>query len=142
MREFWRRHHKKMIPLFLLGILFLAAMSVIAVLGGAVMKLFGFRYQSVGSIIVFFVIAAIISYPIGLVAQTLPKVLLHLGRLSKNAAVLLYIVLDTIATAFGLSIVDYYMESVSATDLSIIVVSFLLSLLGMEDIEQKPKGME
>lgn len=107
MREFWRRHHKKMIPLFLLGILFLAVMSVIAVLGGAVMKLFGFRYQSVGSIIVFFVIAAIISYPIGLVAQTLPKVLLHLGRLSKNAAVLLYIALDTIATAFGLSIVDY-----------------------------------
>ena len=50
-----------MIPLFLLGILFLAVMSVIAVLGGAVMKLFGFRYQSVGSIIVFFVIAAIIS---------------------------------------------------------------------------------
>ena len=109
MREFWRRHHKKMIPLFLLGILFLAVMAVIAVLGGA---------------------------------QTLPKVLLHLGRLSKNAAVLLYIVLDTIATAFGLSIVDYYMESVSATDLSIIVVSFLLSFLGMEDIEQKPKGME
>ena len=129
MREFWRRHHKKMIPLFLLGILFLAVMSVIAVLGGAVMKLFGFRYQSVGSIIVFFVIAAIISYPIGLVAQTLPKVLLHLGRLSKNAAVLLYIVLDTIATAFGLSIVDYYMESVSGTDLSFIVVTFLLSFL-------------
>jgi hypothetical protein len=34
------------------------------------------------------------------------------------------------------------MESVSATDLSIIVVSLLLSLLGMEDIEQKPKGIE
>ncbi len=81
MLEFWRRHHKKMIPLFLLGILFLAVMSVIAVLGGAVMKLFGFRYQSVGSIIIFFVIAVIISYPIGLVAQAFPKVLLHLGRL-------------------------------------------------------------
>ena len=42
--------------------------------------------------------------------------------LFKNAAVLLYIVFDTIVIAFGLSIVDYYMESVSATDLSIIVV--------------------
>ena len=83
-----------------------------------------------------------ISYPVELVAYTANELFLHLGRLSKNAAVLLYIVLDTIATAFGLSIVDYYMESVSATDLSIIVVSFLLSFLGMEDIEQKPKGME
>ena len=92
------------------------------------------RYESVGSIILFFVIASILSYPVSLVVEALPKALLHLKKVSRPAAVCLYLILDTAATALGLSVVDHFMESVSATELAILVVSFLLALLGVKDV--------
>ena len=92
------------------------------------------RYESVGSIILFFVIASILSYPVSLVVEALPKALLHLKKVSRPAAVCLYLILDTAATALGLCVVDYFMESVSATELAILVVSFLLALLGVKDV--------
>lgn len=122
--------------------LFAGVVSVIALFGGAIMRIFGFEYQSVGSIILFFIIATIVSWPVSLIAGTLPKVLLSFGRLSKQAAILLYIILDTAATYFGLNIVDYFMETVSATDLSVTIVSFLLALPGIKDIDKKPKGVK
>lgn len=122
--------------------LFAGVVSVIALFGGAIMRIFGFEYQSVGSIILFFIIATIVSWPVSLIAGTLPKVLLSFGRLSKQAAILLYIILDTAATSFGLNIVDYFMETVSATDLSVTIVSFLLALPGIKDIDKKPKGVK
>lgn len=141
MKEFWNEHHENVITFLLFGVLFVGGLSVIALFGGAVMKIFGFKYESIGSIILFFIIATIVSYPLSLIAGALPKVLLFLGRLTKRSAVLFYIVLDTCATSFGLSIVDYFMETVSAADFAIIVVSFLLSLFGINDIGKKPRGI-
>ncbi|CVI65213.1 hypothetical protein NDGK_00122 [Clostridiales bacterium CHKCI001] len=102
------------------------------------MKIFGFEYKSVGSIILFFIIATIISFPMSLTAEIFPQILLFYKVVSKQAAVLIYILFDTIATSFGLSVVDYFMESISGTDLSIISVSFLLALGGIKDIDKKP----
>lgn len=141
MKQFWNRNHEKIITLLLFSILFIGLVAVIALLGGAVMKMFGFEYKSVGSIILFFLIATVISFPISLIAETLPKVLLAFGKLSKELAILLYIILDTIVTFLGLSTVDYFMESISASDISIVIVALLLSLIGIKDIDQKPKGV-
>lgn len=142
MKNFWEKHHEKIITLALFGVLFVGVMSVIALLGGAVMRVFGFQYRSAGSVILFFAIATVISYPINLFAETLPKVLLHHGKIPKSTAIPLYLLLDTIATALGLKLVDYFMESVSATDFAIMVVSLLLALAGVRDIDEKPKGVE
>ena len=49
--------------LIIVGII-VALVSVIAIFGGALMKLFGFTYQSVGSIILFFVISGMFAFPI------------------------------------------------------------------------------
>lgn len=141
MKQFWNKNHEKIITLLLFAILFIGLAAVIALLGGAVMKIFGFKYKSIGSIILFFLIATIISFPISLIAETLPKVLLSSGKLSKESAILLYIILDTIVTFLGLSTVDYFMESVLASDISIVIVALLLSLTGIKDIDQKPKGV-
>ena len=141
MKDVWNRHRERIITLLLLAILFVGVVSIIALASGAVMKLFGFEYRSIGSIILFFIIATVISYPISMIASTLPKVLLSLGRLSKVSAVILYLILDIIATTFGLSVVDYFMTTVSATAISIIVVSILLALFGIADIDKKPKGV-
>lgn len=101
------------------------------------MKLFGFQYESIGSIILFFIIATIMSFPLNLIAGALPKALYELKRISKLYAFILYLTLDTIATSFGLKIVDYFMSSVSATTISIVVISFLLALPGSDDFEDK-----
>ena len=112
-------------------------LSIIALVSGTVMKLFGFQYESIGSIILFFIIATIMSFPLNLIAGALPKALYELERISKLDALILYLTLDTIATSFGLKIVDYYMSSVSATTLSIVVISFLLALPGRDDFKDK-----
>lgn len=48
------------------------------------MRLFGFYYTSVGSIILFFIIATIISYPFSLLADVLPKALLMLEKSKRS----------------------------------------------------------
>ena len=105
------------------------------------MRLFGFTYRSVGSIILFFLIATALSFPLCLVAGALPKALYEVGMLtSRKVALLLYLVLDTLATAFGLGVVDYYMESVAAGELAILVISFLLALPGADDLREAGEG--
>lgn len=137
MKEFWHKYNERIVIFFLFGILFIIIIVITTLLGGVVMKIFDFQYKSVGSIILFFLIAAILSCPLNLIAETLPKVLFSLKKLPKQSAVSLYIILDTISTSLGLSIVDYFMDNVSVTDISIII-SFLLSLFGIKDIDKKP----
>lgn len=139
MKEFWKKYGEKVILIVVSMVIFTAALSVVAIFCGAVMKLFGFSYHSPGSAILFFIIAAVISCPLNLLVSALIGMLFSLGRLPRPAAVLLYIVWDAAATALGLSIVDYYMESVSASPLSVIVISFLLSLPGGKEVGANKK---
>ena len=142
MKEIWNRYKEKLITFLLCGLLFVGLLSIIALLCGAIMKIFGFEYESIGSIILFFVIATIISYPFSLIAEVLPKVVLSFGKLPKQMAILFYIILDTFATFYGLRVVDYFMQSVSATDISIIIVSLILALFGINDVDKKTKGTD
>ncbi|WP_302971714.1 regulatory YrvL family protein [Coprobacillus cateniformis] len=137
MKKFWIDNKDKIITFIICGTIFIEMLSIIALVSGTVMKLFGFQYESIGSIILFFIIATIMSFPLNLIAGALPKALYELERISKLDALILYLTLDTIATSFGLKIVDYYMSSVSATTLSIVVISFLLALPGRDDFKDK-----
>ena len=76
MKQFWKRHYPAVIGSLLLGLLFLAVISAIAVFGGVVMTWFGFTYRSIGSILLFFLMATVLSLPISLFAKALPRVLL------------------------------------------------------------------
>ena len=99
------------------------------------MKIFGFQYESVGSIILFFIIATIMSFPLNLIASAFSKALLKLGKINWRTAFILYLVLDTVATSFGLKVVDYYMPTVSATNISIIIISLLFAFMGKDDFK-------
>ena len=140
MKQFWKKHYPAVIGSLLLALLFLAVISAIAVFSGVVMTWFGFTYRSIGSIILFFVIATLLSLPISLFAKALPRVLLFHFGYPRSLAVLLFVGLDTIATFVGLRIVDHFMESVTATDTAILVVSLLLALWSIRDMLEKPKG--
>ena len=92
MKEFWKKYGEKVILIVVSMVIFTAALSVVAIFCGAVMKLFGFSYHSPGSAILFFIIAAVISCPLNLLVSALIGMLFSLGRLPRPAAVLLYIV--------------------------------------------------
>ena len=67
MKNLRDKYGAKLIAVFILVAIVIAVISVIAIFAGFVMRFFGFEYESVGSIILFFLFATIISYPIGLV---------------------------------------------------------------------------
>ena len=54
MREFFEKHKEKIITLLLCGVLLIIVLSVLALISGAIMKVFGFEYRSIGSIILIF----------------------------------------------------------------------------------------
>ena len=101
------------------------------------MRLLGFEYESVGGFILYFIIASIVSYPMNLVAGAFPKALLNLDRITREMAVCMYVLLDTITTFFGFYIVDYFMPSVSANTISLIVLSLVFALFGISDVKKK-----
>ena len=129
MKTFWVNNKEKILTLLICGAVFTGALSFIALISGAVMKLFGFQYESVGSVILFFIIATILSFPCNLISTALPKI-------SRQTAQMLYLILDTVSTGLGLKFVDDCMSSVSATTLSIVIISFLLAVLGKDDFKK------
>ena len=110
-------------------------LSLIALFGGAFMKVFGFTYQSVGSIILFFVISGILAFPIELFVKAIPKVLFsHFKKINKMEAKTVFVVLDTALSMVMFSLVDYFMASVSATPIALFAVSLAMSMLCMNDV--------
>ena len=53
LKDFFEKHKEKIITLLLCGVLFIIVLSVLALISGAIMKVFGFEYRSIGSIILF-----------------------------------------------------------------------------------------
>lgn len=122
-------------PIFGYGlvlIIIIAIISVIAIFGGAIMKIFGFKYNSIGSIILYFIIVTIVGFPIDILIQAFPKALVSIGKIKENTGKILFVILDTIGTGIVMAIVDYFMKSVSATDLAIFVVSFIMAIFSID----------
>ena len=128
---------REKIIIFILGAVLIIAVSIIAIFSSAIMRLLGFEYESVGGFILYFIIASIVSYPMNLVAGAFPKALLNLDRITREMAVCMYVLLDTITTFFGFYIVDYFMPSVSANTISLIVLALVFALFGISDVKKK-----
>ena len=131
------KQREKIITFILGALLIIVVLAIIAIFSGAIMRLLGFEYESVGGFILYFIIASVVSYPINLIAGALPKALLNLDRITGEIAVCMYVLLDTIATFYGFYIVDYFMPSVSANTISLIVLALVFALFGISDIKKK-----
>lgn len=131
------KEREKIITFILGALLIIVVLAIIAIFSGAIMRLLGFEYESVGGFILYFIIASVVSYPINLIAGALPKALLNLDRITREIAVCMYVLLDTIATFYGFYIVDYFMPSVSANTISLIVLALVFALFGISDIKKK-----
>ena len=131
------KEREKIITFILGALLIIVVLAIIAIFSGAIMRLLGFEYESVGGFILYFIIASVVSYPINLIAGALPKALLNLDRITREIAVCMYVLLDTIATFYGFYIVDYFMPSVSANTISLIVLALVFALFWISDIKKK-----
>ena len=131
------KEREKIITFILGALLIIVVLAIIAIFSGAIMRLLGFEYESVGGFILYFIIASVVSYPINLIAGALPKALLNLDRITREIAVCMYLLLDTIATFYGFYIVDYFMPSVSANTISLTVLALVFALFGISDIKKK-----
>lgn len=131
------KEREKIITFILGALLIIVVLAIIAIFSGAIMRLLGFEYESVGGFILYFIIASVVSYPINLIAGALPKALLNLDRITGEIAVCMYVLLDTIATFYGFYIVDYFMPSVSANTISLTVLALVFALFGISDIKKK-----
>ena len=86
------------------GVLLLTVLAVFAAvsfLGGNFMTLFGFSYESVGSLLLYFVAGELISLPLELVIVGMSQSLYRQGHVDRRQANLLYVPLDTMATIFA-----------------------------------------
>ena len=131
------KEREKIITFILGALLIIVVLAIIAIFSGAIMRLLGFEYESVGGFILYFIIASVVSYPINIIAGALPKALLNLDRITREIAVCMYVLLDTIATFYGFYIVDYFMPSVSANTISLTVLALVFALFGISDIKKK-----
>ena len=131
------KKREKIITFIFGALLIIIVLAIIAIFSGAIMRLLGFEYESVGGFILYFIIASVVSYPINLIAGALPKALLNLDRITREIAVCMYVLLDTIATFYGFYIVDYFMPSVSANTISLILLALVFALFGISDIKIK-----
>ena len=122
------------------GIVILCAMAIIFVISllcGSLMGLMGFQYESVGSVFLFFLLATVVSLPASLLAQAIPSACFRKGWMPCLQAKIFYVILDMLATALGMFLVDRCMSSVSASGPAVTVVSLLLALLSVKKFQEE-----
>ena len=102
----------------------LAVLVPLTFLCGGLMRLLGFTYDSPGSFLLFFVICAVCGFPLEIFSKAFPKAMRTLGLLGARGEKILFLILDL-------------MDSVHATDLSILAVAIALAFLSLDNREKK-----
>ncbi|WP_297637359.1 YrvL family regulatory protein [uncultured Clostridium sp.] len=114
-------------------VMLLIAISIVALICGGIMVIFGFRYNSIWNIILYFIIITIIGFPSEMIIKAFSQVLKETGKIKDNKQIIiLFVVLDTLGTMFTMKIVDYLMNSVEASNLAIIVIAFGAAILSID----------
>lgn len=123
------------------GVVLLVLAALVAVfdfLGLIVMRAFGFEYESIGSLIAFFVIVEIISFPADIFIETLPQILNMSGKLKDSHILIFRIILGTICTSLIMGLADAWLDNVHAPTMSVVMVSIFFTFLNIA-IEEKTK---
>ena len=108
----------------------LAVLVPVTFLCGGLMRLLGFTYDSPGSFLLFFVICAVCGFPLEIFSKAFPKAMRTLGLLGARGEKIL-------STTVVMLVIDDLMDSVHATDLSILAVAIALAFLSLDNREKK-----
>lgn len=120
-------------------LLILAVLVPLTLFCGGLMRLLGFTYDSPGSFLLFFLVCAVCGFPLEIFSKAFPKAMRALGLLGARGEAVLFFILDAASTTVVMLIIDDLMDSVHATDLSILAVAIALAFLSLDNREkQKP----
>ena len=120
----------------ILAVIFIIVISFLSAIGGVIMGVFGFKYKSFKSIVLFFVFSGILGFPMEVLSKAIPKSLLKMGFINKKPAIALFMFLDASSSALAMTVVDFFMTSVSASDISIIIISIILALFSLDGFDK------
>lgn len=116
------------------GLGIVTALSVVLVVGLAkvafsvgIMWLFGFTYQSFLDAFWFYLLTSAISFPMEMLTRSGPYRLFRRKQITKKQAYSLTMSLDVLGNAFAMWLSNVLVPEVSATSLSIMMVSILMS---------------
>lgn len=105
------------------------AIAVIGFLGTAgivILKIVGIEYQSLKYLIIFMVVLFLVSIPINLFVEPLPKALYTVGKIKRENIDLILYPLDFIGNMVAIKIADYFMESIKLSFMSACIFSMIL----------------
>lgn len=127
-----KEHKPKFIDAVIVISLLLVGLSLLAVFAGSFMHLLGLQYDTPKSFILYFIIASLVAYLLNIgFALIYGLVLTATGlkdKLNRTLWLGSLIFLDALSSIIGFSVVDYFMPSISANFLSILVISIFFSL--------------
>lgn len=124
MREKLKKFLAGLLGSGIMVLLFLGVFAVVALVGGNVMHLFGFRYDSVEQLLLYFLLGEVLGLPLDLLSTALPKVLYRMGKVNRRQGNFLYIPMDALFTMAVFWLADQWLDSVSTTGLSLCILGF------------------
>ena len=103
-----------------------------------IMRFLGFRYDSLLSVFIFFILAEIIAYPLEKGLKYLTKKIIKYKMTSIKTLKILYIFAYTNITFLVMSVIDYFMPSIYASGLDFFAISLIASFISLKiDILEK-----
>lgn len=118
----------RLLAIGILVLIVLAVVGVIAVACGTVLEWLGLRYDSVGQLLLYVLYSALLGLPLDLFSTASVRALYRLRKVDRRQGNLLYIPMDTLFTVAAFWLVDRWMDSVSATGLSLWVLGLGMAL--------------
>ena len=111
----------------------LIIIAAIAIISGSIMRIFGFEYKSVGSIVV----VMVVGFPLDILSSAFPRALVSSGWSTENQGIVFFVILDTLFSVVSMALADYFMDSVSVSDLAILIISFLFAVTSIKDFREE-----
>lgn len=112
-----------------------AVISTLPVPGDTVMRWFGLKYDSFSAMILYFLLAGVVGFPLQILVKAFPRALLMMGRISMKPAKLLLFVLNTAAIFLMMVLADRLIGAVSVGSVTVFIIALVMSLLSLDDLE-------
>ncbi|WP_237894247.1 YrvL family regulatory protein [Priestia megaterium] len=110
-----------------------------------ILKVLGLNYDSVRSLILFFILYGCLEIPLNLVLSSLLKALKSLKILNSSKGILA-LVLNIASTFILINLIDAFMESISISQLGVLIFSLITGSIGwlaIQDEKEPPnRGSE
>lgn len=108
-----------------------------------ILNLFGLQYESMGALVLFFLIYLSMEIPISHITDAIPPVLKELGMIPSSKGVLPFL-LDSGLSLTLIKLLDTFMESISITWLGAVLFAIVTGLVGLlvRENDQEPPVLD